>query len=183
MKKQLTIIALAALSLASCGGSQKQNGGNATDTTNVETPQCDVSTTTTQRVELTQDVLKDIWQQVHTGDAMDEPEYTADCITLNLVPFDGISSAKVFRIDDTSFKVFYIHNEVPSNPNDWPDGAEYYLSEYVYKDGKLTKTTLQSELEGTFGISGEFLNDTLKFLDTDDKATVFVWNGGKMERK
>ena len=77
MKKQLTIIALAALSLASCGGSQKQNGGNTTDTTNVETPQCDVSTTS-QRVELTQDVLKDIWQQVHTGDAMDEPEYTAD---------------------------------------------------------------------------------------------------------
>lgn len=181
MKKQLVIISAIAI-LASCGGSQKQNGGNATDTTNVETPQCDVSTTT-QRVELTQDVLKDIWQQVHTGDAMDEPEYTADCITLNLVPFDGISSAKVFRIDDTSFKVFYIHNEVPSNPNDWPDGAEYYLSEYVYKDGKLTKTTLQSELDGTFGISGEFLNDTLKFLDADDKATIFVWNGKKMERK
>ena len=181
MKKQLVIISAIAI-LASCGGSQNQNGSNQTDTTNVETPQCDVSTTT-QRVELTQDVLKDIWQQVHTGDAMDEPEYTADCITLNLVPFDGISSAKVFRIDDTSFKVFYIHNEVPSNPNDWPDGAEYYLSEYVYKDGKLTKTNLQSELDGTFGISGEFLNDTLKFLDADDKATVFVWNGGKMERK
>ncbi|MBO7598125.1 MAG: hypothetical protein J6T70_13890 [Bacteroidales bacterium] len=64
--------------MASCGGSQKQNGGNTTDTTNVETPQCDVSTTTTQRVELTQNVLKDIWQQVHTGDATDEPEYTAD---------------------------------------------------------------------------------------------------------
>ena len=181
MKKQLVIISAIAI-LASCGGSQNQNGSNQTDTTNVETPQCDVSTTS-QRVELTQDVLKDIWQQVHTGDAMDEPEYTADCITLNLVPFDGISSAKVFRIDDTSFKVFYIHNEVPSNPNDWPDGAEYYLSEYVYKDGKLTKTNLQSELDGTFGISGEFLNDTLKFLDADDKATVFVWNGGKMERK
>ncbi len=42
MKKQLVIISAIAI-LASCGGSQNQNGSNQTDTTNVETPQCDVS--------------------------------------------------------------------------------------------------------------------------------------------
>ena len=61
------------------------------------------ATSTQQKVELTQDVLKDIWKQVNNSDAGEDAEYTADRVFLNEVPF-GNTEVKVFRIDDGGFR-------------------------------------------------------------------------------
>ncbi len=51
MKIKHLPIALAAITLFSCGGGTTQNTGAANDTATVETPQCGVSTTTTDSVQ------------------------------------------------------------------------------------------------------------------------------------
>lgn len=177
MKKQFTAISIAVLMLSSCGsGTQNQDKGAliAEETTPVTPAQ--------QKVELTQDLLKDIWKQVNKGEASEDAEYTADRIFLNEVPF-GNTEVKVFRIGDTSFKVFCLRNKMPDNPMDYPDGAEYELNEYLYDNGNLAESKLQAELQGNFGVCGDFSHgDTLKFLDGNDNSTTFVWNGSQMER-
>ncbi|MBP5456028.1 MAG: hypothetical protein J6Y37_05975 [Paludibacteraceae bacterium] len=177
MKKQFIAIPIAVLTLSSCGsGTQNQNmdGQTVEETTS--------ATSTQQKVELTQDVLKDIWKQVNNSDAGEDAEYTADRVFLNEVPF-GNTEVKVFRIDDTSFKVFCLRNKMPDNPMDYPDGAEYEFNEYLYSNGKLAESKLQSELQGNFGVCGDFSHgDTLKFLDENDNSTLFVWDGSQMER-
>ncbi|MBR4840068.1 MAG: hypothetical protein IK005_06285 [Paludibacteraceae bacterium] len=177
MKKQFTAISMAVLMLSSCGsGTQNQDKGAliAEETTPVTPAQ--------QKVELTQDLLKDIWKQVNKGEASEDAEYTADRIFLNEVPF-GNTEVKVFRIGDTSFKVFCLRNKMPDNPMDYPDGAEYELNEYLYDNGNLAESKLQAELQGNFGVCGDFSHgDTLKFLDGNDNSTLFIWNGSQMER-
>ncbi|MBP5368080.1 MAG: hypothetical protein J6Z01_06500, partial [Bacteroidales bacterium] len=54
MKIKHLPFALAAITLFSCGGGTTQNTGAANDTATVETPQCDVSTTTPQNDILTE---------------------------------------------------------------------------------------------------------------------------------
>ncbi len=175
MKALQTAFLIATATLISCGSGTQNNNSSQNGNTNQPT-------TNQPKVELTQEILKDIWKQVNNGETNDDAEYTENSISLNESPI-GITEVKVFRIDDVSFKAFYLHNKLPANPETYPDGAEYWLSEYVYKDGKLSQSKLQPELQGCFGIGGNFSHgDTLTFYDADDDTKLFVWNGTKMER-
>ena len=184
MKKQLTIIAIAAFTFFSCGnGAQNQNNANGTDTT-VETPQCDVSTTT-PRVELTPELLTTILVDATECDeigTMFEPETNGNVIECHDYGSGIVYKAVAYRLDDTSFKIFYTFDKYSTNFSD--NEYWYSIKAFDYKDGKLTESTLPPDLNNDLGTSTSFSGDTLKIIDDEnDKSTIFVWNGTQMEKK
>ena len=156
MKKQLTIIALAALALSSCGNKTKQTGGNQTDTTaNVETSHCGVSTTptteTTKPIVTKDTVIIDIWKEYLKGGWFGIDASPEDLIS-TYIPMLNVQSPTVasFTMDGEFWEthtiacyplknggyyaLWYLESE------DDPDGgpATFQLQPFIYNNGTLT---------------------------------------------
>jgi len=63
----------------------------------------------------------------------------------------------------------------------WDQIEKMYMEEYLFKDGKLTESELQDELNGFK--EAYFDEDDLVAIDEEGNRTVFFWNGKKMEKK
>ena len=178
MKKSFLLIP--AIALLSCGGGNSNQSQNNIDSTTVETPQCDVSTTDT----LT-DIQK-IWQQIEfAGKDLFDPDLTSgDYIDLHFygdILYDG--SIDLLKSGE-SYKVLLNLHSYPQN-GDAPmtDPAfSFFIQMFDYKDGKLTEIPLPDELkpfESKWLAS--FKDDTLSLSNyyTNESNVFLVWNGTK----
>ena len=149
MKKQLTLIALAAITLFSCGGGTTQNNGaandtataNATDT--VQTPQCDVSTDilTEYAVSILKDHLK--------LEGVESEKITNECEPFNNHPYAG-DNFRFFEHEDGNFSMYW------------------YLYFYPKKSGGYEVIV---EITGAGGDAYEPIYNYEKFICQDDKIT------------
>ncbi|MBO7597312.1 MAG: hypothetical protein J6T70_09745 [Bacteroidales bacterium] len=178
MKKSFLLIP--ALALLSCGGGNSNQSQNNIDSTTVDTPQCDVSTTDT----LT-DIQK-IWQQIEfTGKDLFDPDLTSgDYIDLHSygdILYDG--SIDLLK-SGKSYKVLLNLHSYPQN-GDAPmtDPAfSFFIQMFDYKDGKLTEIPLPDELKPfEFKWLASFKDDTLSLSNyyTNESNVRLVWNGTK----
>ena len=155
MKKPFLIIPAIALALASCGGgNSNQNGGTATDTTaTVETPQCDVSTTTdtVTSANAVTDIKQCIAYEVllkyaekydYPSKQMVEDQFDSEYAQNQLAkdpefveasPGDGMMRLHCYPNKNGGYYVVVIFDEVCDCP-----GA-YRYEYFNYKDGNLTK--------------------------------------------
>ena len=155
MKKPFLIIPAIALALASCGGgNSNQNGGTATDTTaTVETPQCDVSTTTdtVTSANAVTDIKQCIAYEVllkyaekydYPSKQMVEDQFDSEYAQAQLAkdpefveasPGDGMMRLHCYPNKNGGYYVVVIFDEVCDCP-----GA-YRYEYFNYKDGNLTK--------------------------------------------
>ncbi|MBP5681677.1 MAG: hypothetical protein J6X05_00300 [Bacteroidales bacterium] len=154
MKKQLAIIALAALALSSCGNKTQQNGGNQTDTTanNGTDDVHTVSTTPTTKPIVTKDtVIIDIWKAYLRGGWFGIDASPEDLIS-TYIPMLNVQSPTVasFTMDGEFWEthtivcyplkngdyyaLWYLESE------DDPDGgpASFQLQPFIYNNGTLT---------------------------------------------
>ena len=152
MKKQLTLIALAAITLFSCGGgtNQNQNTGaandtataNATDT--VQTPQCDVSTDilTQYAVSILKDHLK--------LEGVEPEKITNECHPFNNREYSG-TNFRFFEHEDGNFSDYWYLYFYPKTSGGYEviveitgAGGDAYSPSYNYEkficqDDKITK--------------------------------------------
>ena len=154
MKKHLIIPVLAALTLASCGGgnSNQNNNSDTTAVATVETPQCDVSTTTANE---TADTITDTKQCIayevllkyaekydYPSKQMVEDQFEGEFKREQLAqdpefveasPGDGMMRLHCYPYKNGGYYVLVIFDEVCDCP-----GA-YRYEFFDYKDGNLTK--------------------------------------------
>ena len=124
--------------------------------------------------------MTDIWQQFAEGqyDAA-EPQFDGNFVDYYEESRDeGYSTRIVLAgfVNAEWVKVFCVldHTEDGDTRNE--------LTEYDYKNGKLTETELQAELKNYAGdYSVKFEGNVLEFSGNGNTAK-FFWNGGKMEK-
>ncbi len=151
MKKQLAIIALAAFTLSSCGNKTQQNGGTASDSTNVDTLYCGVATTDTESTKpiVTKDtVIIDIWKEYLKGGWFGIDASPEDLIS-TYIPMLNVQSPTVasFTMDGEFWETHTIacyplknggyyalwYLECEEDADGGP--AFYQLQPFIYKNG------------------------------------------------
>ena len=148
MKIKHLPFALAAITLFSCGGGTTQNTGAANDTATVETPQCDVSTTTPQKDILTEyavSILKDHLKL----EGVESEKITNECHPFNNHPYAG-DNFRFFEHEDGNFSDYW------------------YLYFYHKKSGGYEVIV---EITGAGGDAYEPIYNYEKFICQDDKIT------------
>lgn len=184
MKKHISIISLAALTLFSCGGgNQNQNAG----TTGAETTAGSDGANTAATPESDDNLndLQKIWQQIE----FDHKEIFApelenvDYIDLHWYGNTLYDGAIHLLKSGESYKVLLDLHSYPEN-GDAPmtDPAfSFFIKMFDYKNGKLTPIPMPEELKPyETRWKAEFKNDTLSLSNyyTHGKAA-FVWDGTK----
>ncbi len=148
MKIKHLPFALAAITLFSCCGGTTQNTGAANDTATVETPQCDVSTTTPQKDILTEyavSILKDHLKL----EGVESEKITNECEPFNNHPYAG-DNFRFFEHEDGNFSMYW------------------YLYFYPKKSGGYEVIV---EITGAGGDAYEPIYNYEKFICQDDKIT------------
>lgn len=180
MKKHISIISLAALTLFSCGGgNQNQNTGTSgtagKDSANTvsTTPESDDMPFSME------DVLIALGGDLN----LDSHDFVED---ENLAYFqrgERIYSehfVKAFPIDGNAYKVFESFTCVAGmNEADY-EGESHFIKEYVYKNGEAKEVDLQAELKPYASkYATDFSKDILKILNGTEIIKKFQWDGTK----
>lgn len=182
MKKHISIISLAALTLFSCGGgNQNQNAG----TTGAETTAGSDGANTVSTPESTdtpfsmEDVLAALGGDLNSeGHDFVEDENLAYFQRGERIYTEHF--VKAFPIDNNAYKVFESFTCVSGmNEADY-EGGSHFIKEYVYKNGKAKEVDLQAELKPyATKYNTDFAKDILKILNGTETVKKFKWDGTK----
>ena len=148
MKIKHLPFALAAITLFSCGGGTTQNTGAANDTATVETPQCDVSTTTPQNDILTEYAVSILKEHLKL-EGVEPEKITNECHPFNNREYSG-TNFRFFEHEDGNFSMYW------------------YLYFYPKKSGGYEVIV---EITGAGGDAYEPIYNYEKFICQDDKIT------------
>ena len=181
--KQLIVLFLPLFLLFACG----RNIGNMA----LSTPEKTVTEAKSQPEETKENSMpvcdmQLVWDQIEKM-PLDEEAETNSSFTIepNYISYElGVYHHRDRKIvsffDGTLFKVLDVYN-YEHIYDDEIQNESHHIKEYLFKDGKLSESELQDELNGFK--EAYFDEDDLVAIDEEGNRTVFFWNGKKMEKK
>ena len=146
--------------------------------------------------------MTEIWKQIESrGDDVagsKELKYSFNNLKYEIDVNDGHCTRKrtvhCYELEDKGgYTVIDVYGLMCETQSGTYNLAENTITQYIFKDGKLTKTELQEELKpyNKDGFETVFENERgygfegfkLQFLTSGGDETVFSWNGKKFEKK
>ena len=181
--KQLIVLFLPLFLLFACG----RNIGNMA----VSTPEKTVTEAKSQPEETKENSMpvcdmQLVWDQIEKMPLDEEAETNSSFtiephyISYELGVYHHRDRKIVSFFDGTLFKVLDVYN-YEHIYDDEIQNESHHIKEYLFKDGKLSESELQHELNGFK--EAYFDEDDLVAIDEEGNRTVFFWNGKKMEKK
>ena len=178
MKIKHLTFALAAITLFSCGGGTTQNTGTGNDTATVETPQCDVSTTTPQNDILTEYAVSILKEHLKLEGVAPE-KITNECHPFNNREYSG-TNFRFFEHEDGNFSSYWYlyfypktsggYDVIVEITNAGGDAYEptYNYEKFICQDDKITKAenVVDMKISDFYANSDKFPKAAVEAINT-----------------